>query len=200
MVTGLVGLSTGAIAQGVKVDIGPGIGNPQVQARRDVPAMPVVLMLLRGSVSAVSQGNAANNYEAVRAMGTAAFRERNSNEALSAAFEPLRRLGFDLAPVLVTVPEITEPPTWQANGMLRVVGVFPTQPIEVPFAVVLAEEGGRWKINDLSVGARQHQQVVQAAPAVAVAKTSTVKPAAGGVVPGLVTVKNAGEKKPAANH
>jgi hypothetical protein len=142
-------------------------GPPAAHQVRQAPPMPVVLMLVRGAVSAVNQANAANNYEAVRALGTHAFQQRHSNASLSAAFEGLRREGFDLTPVLVTVPELSDGQVMKPDGSMRLTGVFPTRPVEVPFTVVYVEEGGRWRLADLNVGARP---AAQAPPAKAQGK------------------------------
>ena len=136
MLAGVVGISTGAMAQqSVRRDALPAVTQQQpVLVQQQVPPMPAILMLLRSTVIAVTQSNASGSYENLRALGTTAFRNANSNERLSQVFEPLRRLGYDLSPVLVTAPEVSEPPMVMANGMLRIVGVFPTRPVEVPFA------------------------------------------------------------------
>ena len=139
---------------------------------RAAPPLPMVLMLVRNAVSAVNQGNAANNYEAVRALGTQQFQANHTNATLSAAFAQLRSAGLDLAPVLITAPEISEPPVVQATGVMQVSGVFPTRPIEVPFTVALLEEQGKWRVHGLDVGAGPVGQPLQP-PA---AKAAAAKP------------------------
>jgi hypothetical protein len=37
---------------------------------------------------------------------------------------------------------------------LRLVGVFATKPVELPFGMLFEVEEGRWKLGDISVGAR----------------------------------------------
>ena len=143
---------------------------PITPVAREAPPLPMV----RNAVSAVNQGNAANNYEAVRALGTQQFQANHTNATLSAAFAQLRSAGLDLAPVLITAPEISEPPVVQASGVMQVSGVFPTRPIEVPFTVALLEEQGKWRVHGLNVGARPVSQPVQP-PA---AKAAAAKPVA----------------------
>lgn len=150
---------------------------PIAPIARPAPPLPMVLMLVRNAVSAVNQGNAANNYEAVRALGTQQFQANHTNATLSAAFAQLRSAGLDLAPVLITAPEISEPPVVQPSGVLQVSGVFPTRPIEVPFTVALLEEQGKWRVHALNVGARPVGQTVPPPAAKgAAAKPGTAAP------------------------
>ena len=181
MTVGLVAMATGARAQQQQMTVAIGPAVAEVPAVRPAPPMPVVLMLLRSSVLAVRQGNAANNYEAVRALGTMAFQRDNSSQRLSAAFESLRRANLDLSPVLITAPVLDAVPVMLPDGTMKVVGAFPTQPMEVPFTAIYAEEAGKWRLHGIHVGVRP---VGQKPPAVVgpVSKSSAA-PAASGKPP-----------------
>ena len=138
--------------QQMTVAIGPASAQPTVA--KPAPPLPMVLMLLRSAVSAVSQGNAANNYEGLRALGTTAFQQNNSSQRLSAAFEALRGANLDLAPILITAPVLDAAPLMLPDGAMKVSGVFPTKPVEVPFTAIYAEEAGKWRLHGINVAVR----------------------------------------------
>lgn len=142
-------LSTAASAQEpVKVSAPP------------VPAPDALLMMIRSHVYAVGLSNVAGNYEPLRALGSTQFRASNTAEALTKTFEQVRALHLDLAPVLVTTPVLTDPPA-VIDGKLRVFGAFPTAPVEVPFGIMFEQDGGVWRLNAISVGARPAAKVAE---------------------------------------
>ena len=126
-----------------------------------IPQPDALLMLIRTSVIAVGQANAAGNYEVLRALGSTRFRELNSGDALAKTFGPVRELRLDVSPVAVTTPVLTDPPTI-TEGKLRVYGAFPTTPVEIPFGMLFEAEDGLWKLNAISVGARPAAKVAEA--------------------------------------
>jgi hypothetical protein len=123
-----------------------------------MPAPDAMLMMIRVHVLAVGQANAANDYEVLRALGSTNFRELNTTEALSKTFTSLRDVNLDLSPVAVTTPVLTEAPQI-TDGKLRVIGAFPTVPVEVPFGMLFEQDRGLWKLAAISVGARPAAQV-----------------------------------------
>jgi hypothetical protein len=132
------------------------IASAQEPSKTAVPPMPApdaLLMMIRSHVYAVGLSNAAGTYEPLRALGSTQFKATNSADALTKTFEQVRALNLDLSPVLVTTPVLTDPPA-VIDGKLRVFGTFPTAPVEIPFGIMFEQDGGTWRLNAISVGAR----------------------------------------------
>lgn len=127
-----------------------------------VPAPDRLLTMIRANVLAVGQANEAGNYEVLRAVGSAKFRALNSQDGLAKTFAAVRDLHLDVSPVVVTTPVLTDPPSITKEGYLRVYGAFPTSPIEIPFGMLFEVEGGTWKLNAISMGARPAAKVADA--------------------------------------
>lgn len=127
-----------------------------------VPAPDRLLTMIRANVLAVGQANEAGNYEVLRALGSAKFRALNSQDGLAKTFAAVRELHLDVSPVVVTTPVLTDPPSITKEGYLRVYGAFPTSPIEIPFGMLFEVEGGSWKLNAISMGARPAAKVADA--------------------------------------
>jgi hypothetical protein len=124
------------------------------QAAVPVPASDVLLMMIRGHAFAVGQAIQTSNFEVVRSLGSAGFRSKSSNVELQKTFAELAALKLDMSPVLIVAPLLTEPPVVTRDNKLRLVGVFATKPVELPFGMLFEVEEGRWKLGDISVGAR----------------------------------------------
>ncbi|MEQ1696571.1 MAG: hypothetical protein ABL901_12085 [Hyphomicrobiaceae bacterium] len=127
-----------------------------------VPAPERLLTMIRANVLAVGQANEAGNYEVLRALASAKFRALNSQDGLAKTFAAVRALHLDVSPVVVTTPVLTDPPSITTEGYLRIYGAFPTSPIEVPFGMLFEVEGGTWKLNAISMGARPAAKVADA--------------------------------------
>jgi hypothetical protein len=135
---------------------------PVATASLPVPAADALLMMIRSNALALGQANATGNYEVLRAIGSAKFRALNTPEALAKTFAAVRELHLDVSPVVVTTPVLTDPPAITPEGLLRVYGAFPTTPVEVPFGMLFEVEGGAWKLNAISMGARPAAKVAEA--------------------------------------
>jgi hypothetical protein len=135
------------------------------------PAADAMLMMIRTHVLAAGQAVQTGNYEVLRGIASSDFRAKNSADQLKTAFAQLAGLKLDMGPASVTTPVLSEPPVVTKEGTLRLMGVFPTRPVEIPFGLVFVAEGGAWKLGDMSLGAR-------AAPAVAEVSMPVAAPAA----------------------
>jgi hypothetical protein len=63
-------------------------------------------------------------------------------------------MNLDLSPVLFYQPKFTSRPVLLPNGMLRVVGLFPSRPQQVHFDLVFEQVQGDWRLYGISVGTR----------------------------------------------
>jgi hypothetical protein len=125
-----------------------------VVAQLPLPAPDVLMMMIRVHVIAVGQAIQAGNFEVVRALASQEFRAKTTNAGLISTFGPVAALNLDMSPVAVVTPVLTEPPIVGADQQLRLVGVFGTRPVELPFWLLFKVENGAWKLADVSVGAR----------------------------------------------
>ena len=113
---------------------------------------PVLVMFIKNALTAVNHGNLTGNYSVLRDLGSPAFRQRNTAADLANVFANHRREHYDLSPILIAEPQLTQQPTEIAPGRLQLVGFFPTQPQAVQFAIVYARSETGWGIDEITVG------------------------------------------------
>jgi hypothetical protein len=116
-----------------------------------VPPPEVILMLLRTTLVALNQANFTGNYTVLHGLASPALQAKHSAADLGAVFTELRKLNTDLSPVLVKSPELTEAPVMTPEGALRLVGYFPTRPLETKFVMQFVPVDNRWRLDGLSV-------------------------------------------------
>ena len=63
----------------------------------------------------------------------------------------LREQAIDLTPLLQIPPEVTETPAITQQGLLRLAGFFPTQPLRVNFDLSFQMSENRWRPYTISV-------------------------------------------------
>ncbi len=125
-----------------------------VRAGEGAPRLPnryEVRILLHSTIAAVDHANRTGNYTVLRDLAAPRFRAVNTAARLALLFrnQHLRRL--DLSPVLVYEPVFTRPVRVDAKGHLRLVGYFPTRPLQVNFDLAFAHVAGRWRLFAVSV-------------------------------------------------
>jgi hypothetical protein len=134
------------------------------QAQLAVPSGEAMLVMIRSSLLALSQANQTNNYAVLNALGSDNFRATNTPQRLAEIFAPFRANNIDLAPVALINPQLTAQPT-VTGGRLRMVGFFPSQPMQVNFDLTYDPTPAGWKMQGISVNLSRAQQVAQAQPA-----------------------------------
>jgi hypothetical protein len=105
-------------------------------------------------VIAVNQANKTGNYSVLRDLAAPGFQSANNPAQLAEIFSELRKKNIDLSPVLFYQPKFTSRPMLLPNGMLRVVGHFPSRPHEVSFDLIFEQVQGDWRHYGVSIGAR----------------------------------------------
>ncbi len=149
-----------------------------------LPPPEHMLSLIRTTIIAVNQANQTGNYTVLRDLGAPDFRNANDASRLATIFQVLREQRIDFTPLLQIPPEVSETPSVDGQGMLHLVGFFPTEPLRVNFDMLFQTEAGRWRPYTISVYlARVEAQLQapvltrQAAPKTAIpAATSSIKP------------------------
>lgn len=157
----------------------------QVAPPRPVmPAADHMLGLIRTTIIAIDQANRTGNYTVLRDLGAPDFRNANDASRLGLIFQVLREKAIDFSPLLQISPEVSEPPAITEQGLLRLVGFFPTEPLRVNFDLSFQAIEGRWRPYTISVYLAQVEAQGPppvltkraAASSAAVAKPQAVKP------------------------
>lgn len=134
-----------------------------------VPRPEALLAMLRTALIALDHANKTNNYSVLRDLGGRELQALSASQ-LSDTFASLRTARLDLSPVAIVTPQLTEPPAITSQSLLNLVGLFPTQPLQIRFQIVFQPVDGRWRLFGLTVNV--------APPAVAPAPSSESKPPA----------------------
>lgn len=119
-----------------------------------LPALPAaedLLGLIRTTLIALNQANQTGNYTVLRDLAAPDFRNLNDASKLGAIFQVLREQAVDLTPLLLISPEVSRPPAINQNGLLSLVGFFPTQPLRVNFDLSFQNSGSDWRPYGISV-------------------------------------------------
>lgn len=126
-----------------------------------------VLILIRSTVLALHHANLTGNYTVLRDLGAPGFQTVNTAARLSEIFANLRAQNLDLSGVSVLEPQLTVLPQIEANGMMRMAGVFPSTPLQVNFELLFAPVDNRWKLYGLSLNLAQSTPTPPPGPPVA---------------------------------
>jgi opacity protein-like surface antigen len=130
---------------------------PVAQKQVAVPAPEAMVIMIRSSLLALSQANQTNNYAVLSALGSDSFRSANSPARLGELFASFRSNNIDLAPVTLVNPILSQQPII-ANGNLRMIGYFPTQPMQVNFDLQYEPTAAGWKLLGIAVNLNKVQQ------------------------------------------
>jgi hypothetical protein len=117
-----------------------------------------VLMLVRSALLALDQANKTGNYTVLRDLGAPGF-QTNTAARLAEIFAKLRNDKLDLSGVAVIDPQLSLLPQIEANGLMRMVGFFPSVPAQFNFDLVFAPVAGQWRLFGLAVSIGQSTPV-----------------------------------------
>jgi hypothetical protein len=118
-----------------------------------MPPPEVLAGLIRWTIVALSQANATGNYTVLRELGSPSFQVSNSAAKLGMAFAALRDKKLNLAFVTISTPQLSRQPTIDDKGVLRLVGYYPTRPIQVNFDLSFQLVDGAWRHSDIALAA-----------------------------------------------
>jgi len=124
-----------------------------------VPDDDRLLVLIQTTLIALNQANATSNYTVFRELGAPSFQAGNSNAKLTEIFADLRRNNLDLSAILLIQPKLLRAPSINADGMLRVSGFFPTQPLQVNFDLAFQQVEAQWLLFGIAVRTNPAQPV-----------------------------------------
>ena len=158
------GMALAQPAQAAKRAIPARAAAPAAISQPREPALPppeAMIILIRSSIVALSQANMTGNYTVLSALGSPAFRAQNPPAQLAQAFAAFRTNHIDMNPVVFITPQLQEQPI-VSKGHMRLVGYFPSNPMQVNFDLQFEPDQGSWKLANLGVNLSQIAQQSQA--------------------------------------
>jgi hypothetical protein len=129
-------------------------------AQPDKPTVPddlKLIILIRTSLIALNQANLSGNYSVLRDMAAPGFQQANDPARLGEIFSDLRVRKIDLSPITVIDPKLARAAFINEQGMLRIIGFFPTKPEQVNFDLAFQPVNGQWRLFGISVKTSQAQ-------------------------------------------
>ena len=108
-------------------------------------------ILIRTTIIALNQANAAGNYSVLRDLAAPGFQAANTQARLAEIFAALRARKLDLSPILFFDPKLVQAPAIQPDGRLRVTGFFDTRPERVIFDLIFEQVTGDWRLFGLAI-------------------------------------------------
>ena len=124
---------------------------PQPVARPPIPDVPGLVVLIRNAIVALHQANETGNYSVLREIAAPRFQEANSAARLIEAFTDLRSRNLDLDVVAAANPRLYRDPIIDDQGMLRLLGFFPTASGQIDFDLAFQVVNSRWRLFGIEV-------------------------------------------------
>ncbi|KAI93762.1 hypothetical protein T281_14725 [Rhodomicrobium udaipurense JA643] len=147
------------------------------QAKMTIDTLEIVI-LIKSTIMALQHANQTGNYSVLRDLGSPVFRERFDQAQLTAIFTNLRNRGVSLNPALVLTPNLVRQPELTPQNQLRLVGDFPTKPLQIQYDLLFLKVGNVWRIEGIMVDAVAPPAAVVANPESSPSKASEpAKPA-----------------------
>lgn len=122
------------------------------------------LILIKSALIALDQANKTGNYTVLRDLGAPGF-QVNTAAKLAEIFANLRRDNLDLSGVVVIDPQLNMLPEIEPNGMLHMIGFFPSVPTQVNFELGFAPVGGQWRLFQIAISLGQAAPTAPGGPA-----------------------------------
>ena len=144
--------------------------SPQAAApAAPAPAPETVVMLARTTLIALNQANQTGDFSVLHTLAAPQLQRETDVKKLAEAFAGFRQRNIDLSPVVMFAPQLVQPPQIDQQGPLRVVGLFPTTPLQIRFSLAYRFVDGRWRPEGLNLDAApapQGQAAAQPDPGV----------------------------------
>jgi hypothetical protein len=113
----------------------------------------LVLHLIRSTLSTLNDANRSGNYSVLRDLAAPEFQAKNTAADLALAFADMRRRKLDMYAVGLLSPQLTTAPEFDSMGKLRLVGRFPTRPLQIAFDLLFEASAGQWRLLGMNVSA-----------------------------------------------
>lgn len=132
----------------------PPQANPASTAASPRLALPDVrsqVVLIQNVIIAANQANLTGEYAVLHGLAAPDFQKVNSPARLAEIFANLRSQRLDMSPLVLQLPKLTAAPVITERGMLRLTGLFETQPKQVHFDLLFQPIAGQWKMFGISL-------------------------------------------------
>ena len=126
---------------------------PEARSAPPVPNPETLAALVRWTILAISQANVTGNYTVLRELGSPGFQTANTSAKLGIVFSALRDQNIDLSFAVTATPQLSQPPAVDPKGALKVVGYYPTRPLQINFDFSFEAVSGVWRHSDLGLAA-----------------------------------------------
>jgi len=136
----------------------------------------LVATLIHNTVLALNQANLSGNYTVLRDLGSPQFREVTTSAQLAVTFLEHRKTNLDMSAVVLFRPQLRYPAQLTSSGQLRIVGFYPTKPLQINFDLTYQITGGKWRIFRISVSPSKPAQAASNQPRKAVKKKLRILP------------------------
>ena len=147
-VAALLASAAGAMPPAAHLPVYPRSAAPQI------PAAPIMVILIRSTLTALSQANQTGDYTVLHALGSDTYRRANTTIRLAQVFAGFRANAIDISSVGYLNSELTRAPE-MVGGRLHLVGYFPSQPVQINFDLLFEPSEAQWKIFGLGVSLSQ---------------------------------------------
>jgi hypothetical protein len=124
---------------------------PAAQQKLMPVSIEQAIYLIRSTLLTLNDANRSGNYTVLRDLAAPGFQTSNSAADLGQIFSNLRRRNFDLYGAALLAPQLTAVPALDQNGMLRLTGHIPTQPLQINFDLLFQAVNGQWRLFGISV-------------------------------------------------
>ncbi len=121
----------------------------------ETPGLETITMLVRTTLIAVNQGNDTGDYTVLYALASPQLKNTTTIEQLAEALKSFRARGIDLSPVAIVPPQFVQNPQLDKEGVLRLLGFFPTRPLQIRFSLAYRQIDDVWRLEGLSVDTAQ---------------------------------------------
>jgi hypothetical protein len=124
----------------------------QKNAQPSLPAsVEQTLYLIRSTLMALNDANRTGNYTVLRDLAAPGFQAGNTAADLAQSFADLRHRKVELSAVALAAPQLSTAPYIDPDKRLRLIGFFPTRPLQINFDLMFQDVNGQWRLFGISV-------------------------------------------------
>jgi hypothetical protein len=141
-------------------------------AQTPIPSPQEAAMIARNTLIALNQAILTQNFDVLHALSAPQMQKDVDAKKLGEAFAGFRERNIDLSPAAVFALSFAPQSGVDQQGLLRLVGFVPTQPLRITFNLAYARVDNRWRAVAINVDATpappdqaQPQQPAAPAPA-----------------------------------
>jgi hypothetical protein len=124
---------------------------PVAEPQKVPVSIDQALYLIRSTLLTLNDANRSGNYSVFRDLAAPDFQAKNTAADLAQIFLDLRRRNFNMYAVAVDAPQLSSPPAFDGDKLLRLTGFFPTKPLQINFDLLFQNVGGEWRVLGISV-------------------------------------------------